>query len=91
MSRKQSEQQEEAEDEDYPNPFYFMLRQRIEFYVFLILGGGAWYATVQLILKSQKFPSHLYPIEILLVIWVPIIILAILLGILDRTVKAKAD
>lgn len=79
------------DDNDEPNPFYFMLWQRIEFYVFLLGGGGLWYATVHLILKSQKFPFHLYPIEIILVIWVPIVILAILLGIMDRTLKAKAD
>ncbi|RYG97177.1 hypothetical protein EON65_53265 [archaeon] len=92
MSRQQTHQTEqEDEDNVSPDPFYFMLWQRIEFYVFLFVGGGLWYATVQVILKSQQFPYHLYPIEIILVIWVPIVILAILLGILDRTVKPKAD
>lgn len=85
------DQETERREEEGGQWRWVTLRQRLEFYVFLAMGGGIWYWLVIKVLNNHNFPYHLYPVEVIFIIWGPIALLALLLGILDRTVKWKQD
>ena len=69
-----------------------LLRERLEFYAFLVIGSLAWYLVVFKILDWHRFPFHLYQLELWLIVVVPIALIVGLLFILDYIFsKSKND
>lgn len=59
-------------------------RAMLEYLVFLLLGGGLWIFIAWRVLKWQRFPFHLYTVEVGFIFVAPIILLAIILNLTDR-------
>ncbi len=64
---------------------WYLLWERAEFYVFLTIGSLLWYLLVFKLLDWHRFPYHNYTVEVCFIIAVPILLLAFLLAIMDRT------
>lgn len=64
---------------------WYALWERSEFYVFLLVGGGLWYWIVFRLLDWHRFPYHSYMVEVCFIVAVPILLLAFLLAVMDRT------
>lgn len=80
-----------VEEDDSPAAPAGNWRQTLEYFFFLVAGGLAWYLIVIKVLNGHHFPYHQYPVEVIFIIWGPIILLALILGVLDWTVKPKQD
>ena len=65
--------------------------ERFEFYVFFSGGSIAWYLVVFKVLDWHRFPIHMYPFELWLVVIVPILLILIMLNIMDRIFTVKED
>ena len=55
-----------------------------EYLLFLLLGGLIWIVIAFKVLQWQKFPFHLYPVEVGFIFVGPIVLLAGLLYVAER-------
>lgn len=65
--------------------------EKFEFYIFLVVGGVLWYSLVMKILAWHRFPFHSYTVEVCFIIAVPILLLAFVLAIMDKSFRKKND
>lgn len=63
----------------------------LEYYFFLIVGSLAWTYGAISVLTWQKFPFHNHLLEVGAILLVPIMLLAGMLTLTDRTVKPKEE
>jgi uncharacterized membrane protein len=86
--------EEEEEEEDFQSKVVDTINRWwnvLEYYFFLAIGSFVWTYGAISILTWQKFPFHNHLLEVGAIIFIPIILLAAMLTITDRTVKPKAD
>jgi hypothetical protein len=88
---KVSRRQKEKDDSENKLDINYGLRERLEFYGFLVIGGLMWYLLVFKLLDWHRFPYHSYTIEVCLIVAIPIILLALLLSLMDKTFHVKND
>jgi len=73
-------------------PIVYRIWERSEFYVFLVCGAVFWYFTVFKLLDWHKFPVHMYPYELWMVVIVPVLLILVILYALDWSFsREKAD
>lgn len=71
--------------------YLYQYMETIENTMFLMLGSIIWYFCVIKVLTLQKFPFHLYRIELILIIIIPILILGFILFVLAPKIHNKVD
>ena len=82
-TRRERESPEVAESNGLAT-YLYDLWEKLEFYVFLLVGSYSWYFIVFRVLDWHRFPFHLYTTELWLIVIVPIILILVMLYILDR-------
>ena len=93
-ARAKRDRDHDKEVEERNEEFYskmYKLWERLEYYAFLLIGSVLWYVVVFKVLDWHRFPFHLYPTELWLIVIVPIFIIVCLLYLMDRIFPTKED
>lgn len=82
INRRERDEQEIVETTGMAN-YFSGVWEKLEFYVFLLVGSYSWYYIVFKVLDWHRFPIHLYTVELWLVVVVPIILILVMLYVMD--------
>lgn len=61
--------------------------ETLEYIAFIVIGSAAWILIAWKVLAWQKFPFHLYVVEVGFIFAIPIILLVIILSLTDRITR----
>lgn len=61
--------------------------ETLEYVAFIVVGSAAWIFIAWKLLAWQKFPFHLYVVEVGFIFAIPIVLLVVILSLTDRITR----